>query len=271
MPVDSGDDDPSASSLNPSDADGTPSPSPGDRPAQEIARPRAASRSVALLEVLLCSDYPTQAVLGTTFAALGFGAFSPNGQLRVGFVVALSLLDTVLLVGLMTFFLYAHGERPRDVFLGSRPVVPEASYGVPLILVALALAIATLATIQHYVPSLHTVARNPLQDLIGTPLNAWLFALVVVVAGGIREELQRAFLLRRFEQSLGGTRIGVVVVSLAFGSGHLLQGMDAAVATGLLGAFWGVVYLRRRSVIAPIVSHAGFNLLQIGQFLLVGR
>jgi membrane protease YdiL (CAAX protease family) len=57
---------------------------------------------------------------------------------------------------------------------------------------------------------------------------------------------------------------------VAFGAGHLLQGIDAALATGLLGAFWGAVYLRRRSCVAPMVSHAGFDLLQIVQYI-VGR
>ena len=65
--------------------------------------------------------------------------------------------------------------------------------------------------------------------------------------------------------------VGVILGSAAFGAGHLLQGKDAAIATGALGAFWGVVYLRRRSVIAPVVSHSGFNLLQIAQFLVLGR
>ncbi len=35
------------------------------------------------------------------------------------------------------------------------------------------------------------------------------------------------------------------------------------IATGLLGAFWGVIYLARRSIVAPMVSHAGFNLAQL--------
>jgi NhaP-type Na+/H+ and K+/H+ antiporter len=63
--------------------------------------------------------------------------------------------------------------------------------------------------------------------------------------------------------------VGVIVTSVAFGAGHLLQGYDAAIATGLLGALWGVVYLRRRSAVAPMVSHAGFDLLQIVQFVTV--
>jgi membrane protease YdiL (CAAX protease family) len=88
------------------------------------------------------------------------------------------------------------------------------------------------------------------------------------VAGGIREEIQRAFLLHRFEVWLGGGTVGLVVTSIAFGAGHFdLQGVDAGIATGLLGAFWGFVYLRRRSAIAPMVSHAGFDLLQIVPFL----
>ncbi|HTD08578.1 MAG TPA: CPBP family intramembrane glutamic endopeptidase [Solirubrobacteraceae bacterium] len=240
-------------------------------PVAPRVHPSLIQRVVALLEVLLCSDYPTQAALGATFTALGYGPYAANGDLRVGFVVTLSLVDTAMLVGLMLFFLYAHGERPRDVFLGARPVAREASFGLPLIFVALAIAVAILATIQRYAPSLHTVEHNPLQALIRQPSDVWLFAIVVVIAGGVREELQRAFLLRRFEVWLGGATVGVVIASIAFGAGHLLQGADAAIATGTLGAFWGIVYLRRGSVAAPVVSHSGFNLLQIVQFLATRR
>ena len=52
-------------------------------------------------------------------------------------------------------------------------------------------------------------------------------------------------------------------VVVAFGLGHWVQGLDAVVTTGTLGAFWAIVYLRRRSSVAPIVSHAGFNSLEI--------
>ena len=36
---------------------------------------------------------------------------------------------------------------------------------------------------------------------------------------------------------------------------------------GVEGAAWGFVYLRRRSIVAPVVSHAGFNLAQIAKAL----
>ena len=132
---------------------------------------------------------------------------------------------------------------------------------------ALALGIAVLLAVQALAPGLHNVARNPLQDLISRPRNAGIFAVVVVIAGGVREEIQRAFVLHRFNVWLGGGTVGIVVGSIAFGAGHLVQGYDAALATGVLGVFWGLVYLRRRSVIAPIVSHSGFNLLELLQYL----
>jgi membrane protease YdiL (CAAX protease family) len=216
--------------------------------------------------VLLCSDYLTQFALGGTLAAFGYQPFV-HGRLSVGYVVALSLGDAVFLIGLILLMLYAHGERPRNVFFDRRPAVSEITIGVPLIFVALGIGVLVLLPIQRWAPWLHTVQDNPLQELLRSPRDAWLFALVVLVAGGVREEIQRAFLLHRFDVWLGGPTVGVVVTSAAFGAGHLLQGVDAAIATGLLGAFWSVIYLRRRSCVAPIVSHAGFDLIQIVQYL----
>jgi uncharacterized protein len=228
-------------------------------------------RLLALIEVLICSDFPTQLALSSTLAAVGIVPFDRAGHLQMPYVVGLSLLDTPLLIGLVVLFLHAHGERARDVIFGRRPIAAEVAYGLPLILVALGLGMAVLLAVQHFAPTLHTVGQNPLESLLGSRANQWLFALVVIAAGGVREEVQRAFVLHRFEVWLGGGTIGVVVSSVAFGAGHLLQGLDAAIVTGLLGAFWGVIYLRRRSAVAPMVSHAGFDLLEILQFVAVGR
>lgn len=248
------------------------SPEAPSSPGESVTRaPTLAERAVALLEVILCSDVPTQIALGATFAAFGFYPMSADGSLRITYITLLSLLDTLFLVGLMIFFLRTHGESPADLFLGRAPIGPEIRRGLPLTFMALLIAVVVMLALQQLAPWLHTVEHNPLQDLIRTGPDAVLFGVVVVVAGGIREELQRAFLLRRFERWLGGARVGVVVTSTAFGAGHFLQGADAAIATGVLGAFWAVVYLRRRSAVAPIVSHSGFNLLQLAQFLVVGR
>ena len=113
-------------------------------------------------------------------------------------------------------------------------------------------------------PWLHNVPTNPFEELAASgPGRAALFGVIAISPGGVREELQRAFLLNRFEQHLGGATVGVVVLSTAFGLGHFVQGWDAVITTGMLGAFWAIVYLRRRSSVAPVVSHAGFNSLEV--------
>lgn len=234
-------------------------------------RPTPAERAVALLEVLLCSDYPTQMVIAQALTVAGFHQRNADGTLNIAFIATLSFLDAAVLVGLILLFLVARGERPRQVLFGDRPAAREALAGIPLMFVSLIIAVAVLLSVQLLAPHLRNTPHNPLQDLLNTPRNAVVFGLVVVIAGGVREEIQRAFLLHRFEHWLGGATVGIIIVSIAFGSGHYIQGWDAVIATGILGAFWGVTYLRRRSAVAPMVAHAGFNLLQLAQFFVIGQ
>jgi membrane protease YdiL (CAAX protease family) len=236
----------------------------------DAEKPHVIGRIVALFEVLLCSDYPTQLAVGATLYVFGLRPMTPAGTLSLRYVVALSLVDTALLVGLIILFLRSHGERVRPVLLGARSRWREAQAGLPMTIGALVIAVAAIGAVRLLAPSLHNLERNPLQDVIHGPRDAALFALVVVVAGGVREEVQRAFILHRFDVWLGGPAAGLVASSIAFGLGHRLQGNDVAIATGLLGFYWGAAYLRRRSCIAPMVSHAGFNLIELLQYF-VGR
>ena len=228
--------------------------------------PPLAGRIVAAIEVLICSDFLTQFAIAGTLTAFGYRP-SLNGRLNIGYVVALSLGDALLLISLILLMLYAHGERPREVLFGNKAMAPELMVGVPLIIAALTIGLTVLLGLQHFWPSLRTVPQNPLQDLLRSPRDAWLFALVLLAAGGVREEIQRAFLLHRFDVWLGGPIVGLLVTSVGFGAGHLLQGVDAAITTGLLGAFWGYIYILRWSCVAPMVSHSGFDLIQVVQYL----
>jgi membrane protease YdiL (CAAX protease family) len=234
-------------------------------------KPPLLGRIVALFEVLLCSDYPTQLAVGATLYVFGMRPMTSAGALSLRYIVTLSLVDTAVLLALVVFLIRSHRERVRDVLLGSRSSAREAEFGIPLMIGALFVALLVIGIVRVVAPSMHNLEHNPLQDLIHGPRDAALFALVVVVAGGVREEVQRAFILHRFNVWLGGPVFGLVVSSVAFGLGHRLQGNDVAIATGMLGLYWGAIYLRRRSCIAPMVSHAGFNLIELLQFFLVGK
>jgi membrane protease YdiL (CAAX protease family) len=234
----------------------TPQPAADAPPAEPLSRGRAAA------EVFVCSGYPTQLLIASLLTGAGIQPM-PEGRLSPTFVFANLAIDSLLSLTLVWMFLKHSGEDPLRVFFGGRPAGREIRIGllsVPLVLcivVAIQLAVAAVA------PSLHNVRESPFVPLLD---SRWLlagFVALLVLAGGIREELQRAFVLHRFEQRLGGPAVGLLVTSLAFGLGHTMQGWDAAIATGVLGAFWGVIYVTRRSAAAPIVSHAFFNIIQV--------
>lgn len=226
------------------------------------AAPPPISRTRAAAEVLICSGFPTQLLVILVLAGLGLRP-GPNGELTPAFVFALSAADTVLLLGLVVLFLKQSNDRPREVFAGSRPVIGELTFGVLFVPAVFLFVVVVQLAIRAVAPSLRNVEVSPFAPLLSSPWMIAGFALLVLVAGGIREELQRAFLLHRFEQRLGGGRLGILITSTAFGLGHTVQGWDAAIITGMLGAMWGAIYLTRRSVIGTVTNHALFNVTQI--------
>ena len=235
-------------------------------------------RITAIAEVILCSSVPTQLALGALLRLGGMEPLDAAGQLSLPFVLVLSIGDTLLLIALMVLLTRAHGESVSELWIGrpvpseaqGRPLLREIGHGLLLVPVVFTLVVVLLNGLRAVAPWLHNVQTNPLEQLASTPGQAVLFAVVAIFAGGVREELQRAFLLRRFERHLGGALVGVVVLSVGFGLGHIVQGWDAVVTTGVLGAFWAAVYLRRRSSIAPIVSHSGFNSLEVLRVAIFG-
>ena len=227
-------------------------------------------RAAAALEVILCSGFPTQIVIITVLATFGMQPRLEDGRFNAPFVFALTLLDTLLLVGLVCFFFRAHRESIREQLFGARRLGRELLFGVVLIPASFAVVVLVLLVVQAAAPSLRNVPHNPLAELAKTRTDALIFAFVVMIAGGVREEIQRGFILRRFEQFLGGGVTGLTIFSCLFGLGHLEQGRDVAIATAVLGAFWGAIFLHRRSVAAPMVGHAGFNLLQVVKFITYG-
>ncbi len=220
-----------------------------------------------MLQAFSVCGIPTQLVVAAALM-LGLGLEPFHGSsLSFEFFATLSLLDTALVALLILLFLTLSGETSRDVFVGPRSVQREIVRGlllVPVVAIAVTMLVLGIRTVA---PWMHNVADNPLEGFMRSPFEAVIFMAVVVLAGGVREELQRAFILHRFKQALGGVMVGLVIFSVTFGLLHLDQGFDVALAVGMLGLFWGILYIRRRSAIMGMTNHAGFNAAQVLQQL----
>jgi membrane protease YdiL (CAAX protease family) len=104
-------------------------------------------------------------------------------------------------------------------------------------------------------PSVTTFFRQPGNLLVWLPIG--------IFGGGVVEELQRIFVLTRFEKWLGrpGLILGVALSSAMFGFGHRYQGLGTALSTAVSGVVFALVYLRRRSALEPITAHAFSDVL----------
>jgi hypothetical protein len=157
---------------------------------------------------MLCSGYPTQLSLVMLMTSMGMSIRTTTGGLTPSFVFILSLVDAVLVVSLVCLFIKSHGESVRQVLTGDRPILREALVGIVLIPLVFTVVVLLLGLILALVPKLHNVPLNPLAAMVQTPRDAIIFSIVVMVAGGVREEVQRGFIIHRFDQHLAGRRSG---------------------------------------------------------------
>jgi len=114
----------------------------------------------------------------------------------------------------------------------------------------------------------HLIPRPPsnapsITAFFKTPRNLLAWLPIGIFGGGVVEELERIFVLTRFEKWLGrpGLILGVALSSAMFGYAHLYQGVGTAIGTMLSGVVFSLVYLRRRSALEPVTAHAFSDVL----------
>ena len=130
---------------------------------------------------------------------------------------------------------------------------------------------AVAVSLKLYFPQYY-VEENPITELIQTPQQLVLLIFSALIAGGIKEELQRAFIITRFRLHLGGAGLGLIIWSIGFGLGHYVQGVQGILIATIYGFIFGIVYVLSGSLIAPIIAHGAYDTLAlVAYWLLSGR
>ncbi len=206
------------------------------------------------------------ALAGSFFAGwlVFFAGWNPSVDLlsNRNALVFFLLTEASFTLLLVWFLLGMRGRRLASLSPGARSPAREVMTGLLVLPGLFVLVIATAFLFQVLAPS-WVSTFNPMLELIQTPADLAWFLLTGILVGGVKEEIQRAFILDRFSSDLGGAWVGLIIWSTLFGAGHLSQGPDRAVQAGLLGFVFGCLYLRRRSVAAPIVSHAAYDVVVV--------
>jgi membrane protease YdiL (CAAX protease family) len=169
-----------------------------------------------------------------------------------------------VVLALVWALLRAGGERLVDLGLDVRAVRLALLRGL-LLAVGIFLLMNVVGSALRSVLGGNTGTAPAVVALFRDPREApcWVFA--AVIGGGFTEELQRAFVLTRFERAFGktGLVVALLIDSACFGVGHLYQGYSGAVSAGVTGFLFGLVFLRRRRVADAMVAHAGYDLIGV--------
>jgi membrane protease YdiL (CAAX protease family) len=177
----------------------------------------------------------------------------PQGSVSFPLVAVATIFRDLSLVGLVLFFLWRNGETVAHIGWTARRAWKEVLLGVVLFVpffFGAALLELGLERVGLSVPKTSASFLEPQ----GTAEVALAVALVVVVALA-EETIFRGYLLLRFEAVLGGPAAAVLLSSFIFSLGHGYEGSAGLVTVGVMGAVFAIVYLWRRSLVAPMVLH----------------
>jgi membrane protease YdiL (CAAX protease family) len=229
-------------------------------PAEAPPKTRA-DRALALFEVILLSG-----VISGFLAVLPFSFFHVRDMTlllkNATYVSIYLLVDTAITFVILGAILKAHQESLAS--LGLHWENWKRNIAMGLVLVPLLFLINALVSIVFKILLPHYYfEQNPLTDPIHTPQELALFIFSALLAGGIREEVQRAFIINRFRSYLGGAGVGLVLWSIAFGTLHSIQHAQGVVVATVFGFSFGLIYLVTGSLVAPIIAHGAYDSLAL--------
>ncbi len=213
---------------------------------------RILERLAAVFEIILV------AFLGSIIAQVVLAGVGLSPMAGAPQLAAFMWSEAVLTLVILTVLLRMRGEGWKHLGWTSVGLHLESRIGL-LVLPGLFAVTFVVGIIFHSFWPEHVSEKNPLLEMIRTRQDLALFLISSVFVGGFKEEIQRAFVLKRFERDLGGIWVGLLVWTPVFAALHYVQGLDKAFGAGLLGLVFGVLYIWRRKLTSPIVAHALYD------------
>lgn len=164
-----------------------------------------------------------------------------------------SILSDLGLVCLVLYFVWRNGEPvrligwslshwPREVVIGIGLFFP-AAFGADFLETALHQAGLSAPT---KLPSFLTATGS--ERII-------MAVILVIVVAIVEETIFRGYLIRRFTALTRSTVAAVFLSALVFSLGHGYEGLAGVISVFCLGIVFALVYLWRRSLVAPMVMH----------------
>jgi len=177
-----------------------------------------------------------------------------QGSSSFALTAIFTILRDLALVSLISYFMWRNGEPPVRIGWTRHGWPREVLLGL-LLFAPLSFGAATLeAGLRHI--GFH-VPKTPLPALVpGRSVTQSAMALVLVaVVAWSEETIFRGYLILRLKSVTGSTASAVLLSSIIFSIGHGYEGSAGVLTVGAMGLVLALVYVWRKSLLAPMVMH----------------
>jgi membrane protease YdiL (CAAX protease family) len=177
-----------------------------------------------------------------------------QGSLSFVLVASATILRDLALVSLILFFIWRNREPMDWIGWTFKNVWKEIALGaglfIPLFFIS-GLLESALLSVGFSSPS------TPLPSLLATGgMAESLLGLILVVIVAVAEEsIFRGYLILRLNAVTESPAAAVLLSAVIFSLGHGYEGSAGVVTIGFMGLVFALVYIWRKSLIAPIVMH----------------
>lgn len=185
-----------------------------------------------------------------------FGRQSP--QLSFTMLTVSTILRDLGLLLLILYFLWHNNETFQSIGLTSRHCEDDMVIGGILFFPTYFLALILQQIFFRYG---YTVPDKNIEIFTGSKsIFELILAVILTIVVAVTEEtLFRGYLLKRFDEILHNKIGALFIATTIFALGHGYEGLVGITIVGLIGLIYGIVYLWRGSLVAPITMHLLHN------------
>jgi membrane protease YdiL (CAAX protease family) len=181
----------------------------------------------------------------------------------------LLILNDLAYISLIAFFLWRNGEPFTNIGWKFDGMKKEAALGVGLF-VPLMVCVSLIEKGFKYIGLSSHMNHRPKFLAFNSPEEILLVCVLIIVVAIAEETIFRGFLILRFSRLTGSLSASVMISSVIFSLGHGYEGFATMVTICISSMIVGLIYVWRKSLVAPIVIHLLIDLYPLVLMPLAG-
>jgi membrane protease YdiL (CAAX protease family) len=185
---------------------------------------------------------------------LSFFSGGPEASVSFVFLGVSTILRDLSLVCLILFFTWRNGEPVRRLGWRYKGLDRELLLGFVLY-VPFVFVIGAIAQLFSAAGLSAPAEPGPSFFKVGGEWELALAVVMVIVVAISEETIFRGYLILRLQTATGSTAAAVLLSAALFAVGHGYEGSLGVATVGVMGLVFSLIYLWRRSLVAPIVLH----------------